>query len=636
MLMGPVALGGVLAYEHRFLGGVAHAITHANGTWLAAAVAAEVASMSAFSRLQRQTLKMAGVTVSRRTATLINYTSNAISSTIPIVGGAAGTANAWHQYRRRGVSAPAVAWALVASGVASALGYALLTASGALTSHQPGANGAGVGLLVVSAAVVGVLVASVRRPTVRQRAERMIAGVARSLRRLAPGLPLSEAALNPSVFLAHLGTYRLRPLSATIAVATGAANWAFNVACLALSIRAVGGHVPANDLIVMWAAAGTAGSLSITPGGVGIVEPVLAASLSLDGMGHTTALAATFTFRLVSFLAVVAAGWAIQLITTQRFLSPATEHAMHPTTAPIPLREKPNRSRQETTIMPDPPAAWDRDRPGPVAFVLAGGASHGAVQVGMLKALTDAGIVPDLLVGTSVGALNATAFAADPSPAGVAHLADSWSHVKRSAVFPIRPRAVLLGTIGTRNHVLSNHRLRALITETLPVDRLEATAIPVHVMTTDFSTGQPVMLSQGDAVTALLASSAIPGVFPQVEIGGRLLMDGGVAANIPIAQAQILGATVIYVLPTFGAGGPPRRRSALKVGLYGLDHLLAHPAATQIAAANDAVVVHWVPVPHTSDISPFRLSESGRLIDEAAMLTHSWLETAQADHISAA
>jgi NTE family protein len=156
------------------------------------------------------------------------------------------------------------------------------------------------------------------------------------------------------------------------------------------------------------------------------------------------------------------------------------------------------------------------------------------------------------------------------------------------------------------------------------------------VLTTDFSSGQPVMLSQGDAVTALLASTAIPGVFPQVEIGGRLLMDGGVAANIPIAQAEMLGATTVYVLPTFAAGGPPRRRSALKVGLYGLDHLLAHPAATQLTTANETVVVHWLPVPHTSDISPFRLSESGRLIDEAATLTRSWLQTARADHVFAA
>jgi NTE family protein len=247
----------------------------------------------------------------------------------------------------------------------------------------------------------------------------------------------------------------------------------------------------------------------------------------------------------------------------------------------------------------------------------------------MLMALAEAGITPDFVVGTSAGAVNAAAYAADPTTAGLRRVADAWRSVKRSDIFPLRASTLLLGAIGRRNYLLPDTGLRALIKHFISTDRLENTAIAVHVMATDLATGQPAVLSSGQMVPSLLASCAIPSIFPPVEIGGRLLVDGGVSADTPVLQAENLGANTIYVLPTFGPGPDPRRgSSALKMGLHGLDQLLDQSGRATVAAARHASV-RVLPVPPTSGISPFRLRESARLIDEAVDLTHTWLESSR-------
>lgn len=259
-----------------------------------------------------------------------------------------------------------------------------------------------------------------------------------------------------------------------------------------------------------------------------------------------------------------------------------------------------------------------------VAFVLSGGASHGAVQVGMLGALTEAGIVADDVVGVSSGSLNAVAYATDPSPEGVERLAATWRQVRRSHIFPLRP-SLILGGLGRRDHLMPNSGLRAWIERHLEIDRLEDTELPVHVVATDLETGMPVLLSRGAPAPALLASCAIPGIFPPVEIDGRLLIDGGVSAVTAIPEAQALGATTIYLLPTYDPGetqGQPR--SAMAMGVYAIGHLLGWAIRHQIADA-EGVTVHVLPVPRTRGISPFNLSASARLVESSFELTRVWL-----------
>lgn len=262
-----------------------------------------------------------------------------------------------------------------------------------------------------------------------------------------------------------------------------------------------------------------------------------------------------------------------------------------------------------------------------VAFVLSGGASHGAVQVGMLRALSEAGIVPDFLVGASVGALNAAAYAANPTPDGIQQLAASWTAARSSEVFPANARDVLKAIGGRSDHLVSNRGVRQLIERTLTVSRVEDTVLPLHVVATDMVTGEAVVISKGDLVTALLASSAIPGIFPPVRFGPLRLVDGGVVADTPVLQAEALGATTIYVLPTFGKTTKTvGRPNAFRSGWQAVTQVLGQVGALTVAATKTAEV-RVVPAPPTMDVNPLRFTASARLIDEATDLTRAWLAT---------
>ena len=150
----------------------------------------------------------------------------------------------------------------------------------------------------------------------------------------------------------------------------------------------------------------------------------------------------------------------------------------------------------------------------PVAFVLGGGGSLGAMQVGMLEALAEHAIVPDLVVGTSVGAINGAILAADPQ--GAAHrLAHSWSRLDASGVFPRSVMGPLRALRDRRNHLVSESGLARILSENLPSGAsFEHLAVPLHVVTTDAATGEATVISSGSLVSALLASAAIPGIFP--------------------------------------------------------------------------------------------------------------------------
>jgi len=186
------------------------------------------------------------------------------------------------------------------------------------------------------------------------------------------------------------------------------------------------------------------------------------------------------------------------------------------------------------------------------AFVLAGGATRGASQVGMLQALTEHGIRPDLIVGTSIGALNGACFAESPTLETIDRLAHLWEAPPRSQIFSFSARSVAQNVRQRKGYVLDNSGLRDWIRLNTSVERLEDLTIALHAVATDAATRRPVVLSSGDTVQALLASSAIPGVFPAITIDDITLIDGGSSADVPI-----------------GPGGRPRRDHAVRP---------AHPA----------------------------------------------------------
>src|SRR5215469_14013844 len=170
------------------------------------------------------------------------------------------------------------------------------------------------------------------------------------------------------------------------------------------------------------------------------------------------------------------------------------------------------------------------------AFVLAGGAALGAMQAGMVHALYERGIAPDLLIGTSAGALNAAFLASRPATVATAQeLAAVWRGLRRSDILPLRP-ATLLGCLaGRRVHLIPGRALRRLAVRHLQFDRLEQAAIPLHLVAFDLLAGTEVRLSDGPPIDAVLAATAIPGVLPPVPWRGRLLADGGIADNTPVS-----------------------------------------------------------------------------------------------------
>jgi NTE family protein len=240
-----------------------------------------------------------------------------------------------------------------------------------------------------------------------------------------------------------------------------------------------------------------------------------------------------------------------------------------------------------------------------VAFVLEGGGSLAATQIGMLRALIEDRPRPELVIGTSAGAINAVAFAADPTAAGVAELETLWLSLHR------RDLATL----------------RALLDDHFADQRLEDVQVPAHVVTTDLASGAAHVISAGPIVEALLASAAMPGLFPSVTIDGRDLVDGALAANTPVRQAVDLGATDIYVLAvaTLGRTGHPTAPADLAVSALGNMVDAETPPRPRRSPAR--VQLMPAPTSPTADILDFR--HSSQLMAESYRLARRWLAQAQ-------
>lgn len=260
------------------------------------------------------------------------------------------------------------------------------------------------------------------------------------------------------------------------------------------------------------------------------------------------------------------------------------------------------------------------------AFVLSGGASLGSIQVGMLLGLAEAGIVPDLIVGTSVGAINGGWVASRPDIAGIGALANLWRSLSRDDVFPTRPIVGLLGFLGWRSNLVPDKGLRRLLADHLKFSRLEDAPIPLHVVATDVLSGQDVLLSSGDAVDAIVASSAIPAIFPPVNINGRDLMDGGVVNNTPLSHAIALGADLVWVLPTgYSCALPESPKGALAMALHALTLTVNQRLAVDVARFEQVVNPRVVPPLCPLGVSPIDFSHSTRLIERSHATTREWL-----------
>ncbi len=260
------------------------------------------------------------------------------------------------------------------------------------------------------------------------------------------------------------------------------------------------------------------------------------------------------------------------------------------------------------------------------AFVFTGGGSLGAVQVGMLKAVSAAGIVPDFLVGASVGAINAVFFASDPTHEGALRLEKIWNGIKRNDIFQVVSWGALFGILSFQEYICSPKPLARLIEKHMRRELLEDLDVPCHIVATDLFTGADVSFSHGPIVPALLASAAIPTVFPPVQIEDHYLVDGGVTNNTPISVAAAKGADRVIVFPTgmsCGLKKPPRR--IIEMALQMINIATSHRIVLDIEQYNSKIEIIALPTLCPLDVSIFNFTRTGELIDRAENNVTAWL-----------
>jgi NTE family protein len=265
------------------------------------------------------------------------------------------------------------------------------------------------------------------------------------------------------------------------------------------------------------------------------------------------------------------------------------------------------------------------------AFVLGGGGLLGAHEVGMLRALEQAGVQPDLVVGTSVGALNGVFVAADPAGAA-AWLAQLWQGEALRHAFSetLWGRAVRLARSGT--HLHSIEPLRHMLDEALPGQDFADLQVPFHCVAASIETASARWFSEGPIAPAVLASCAVPGLLPPVEVDGQHYFDGGLVDSIPVGRAIALGARTVYVLQVGRIERPltvPRR--PWEVGLVAFEIARRHRFHEEMSALPAEVRVHVLPSgadPRPPDMPQLRYRDRAKVgvrMDRAYQASASYL-----------
>ncbi|MCO5992039.1 patatin-like phospholipase family protein [Actinoallomurus rhizosphaericola] len=229
------------------------------------------------------------------------------------------------------------------------------------------------------------------------------------------------------------------------------------------------------------------------------------------------------------------------------------------------------------------------------AFVLGGGGLLGAHEVGMLRALAEAGIRPDLIVGTSVGAFNGAFVASDPEKAADL-LTQAWQGEGAGSVFAGSFFSRVSTLIRSGTHLHSTELLATALDALIPADRIEDLAVPFHCVAANIERAEARWFTRGPLVPAVLASCAVPGVLPPVRIGDEHFYDGGLVHSIPIGRALREGARTVYVLQVGRIEKPltaPTR--PWQVGLVAFEIARRHRFAEEMGELPDDVTVHVLP-----------------------------------------
>jgi NTE family protein len=261
------------------------------------------------------------------------------------------------------------------------------------------------------------------------------------------------------------------------------------------------------------------------------------------------------------------------------------------------------------------------------AFVLGGGGNLGAVQIGMLQALFERDIAPDVLVGCSVGALNAAAIASRPDLEGVEQLRRVWLDPTTWQVFSSGKLTGPWLLLKKARSMVTNERIRRLVEATVPERRFEDFPVPLHVVATSLHTGRPMWFDEGPVVEPILASAALPAVLPPVEIGGEAFIDGGVVDNVPISRAVALGVERVVVLHVGNFERPrPNPQRPLDVLLQAFSIARNERFARESEDAYDGVEVVVLPGVDPGPIKRNDFSKTATLIKRAHATAAGFLD----------
>lgn len=271
-----------------------------------------------------------------------------------------------------------------------------------------------------------------------------------------------------------------------------------------------------------------------------------------------------------------------------------------------------------------------------IALVLSGGGTRGALQAGALLALAEREIQAQILVGSSVGALNAAYLATDPTLAGALRLAEVWRHLRREEVLPGNWLSMALRFLFGRDSLLDGRTLRRFIKRHLPegvrtFGDLQARGVRLYVTTANLNTATLYLYGEdprAELAPALVASTALPGTLPPYVENGWQYVDGGVVANVPISLAAAQGARTIYAVNVGYAGQTwenvrgafPIAQRAIGVAMY--QQLLRD---LQDVAARPEIRLHHIALGGFQDVSLWDFSQVGRMIEAGRRLTHRYL-----------
>jgi NTE family protein len=259
------------------------------------------------------------------------------------------------------------------------------------------------------------------------------------------------------------------------------------------------------------------------------------------------------------------------------------------------------------------------------AFVLSGGGNQAVSEVGMLRALLERGITPDVVIGTSAGAWNGAVIAADPTLAGVESLVKMWESLRGDELFPGGRLSRAWNLLTRDDHLFSDVGLRDLLTRSALPSTFDELALPLRVVSCDLDSGEEVVFAGGPLIPALLASAALPGLFPPVRHDGRRLVDGAVVDTVPLWHALAGPIDRVYVLTITSELMRRPLRSPVDVAIRAFTISRKQRFELELRNVPAGIEVHVLPAPD-DDREFMDFSDPLMIIEEAHHLAERFLD----------